>query len=68
MKQAKVITTKAMPVKGMLPTTMPNSETRQEQVNRSSGIYQGKSKVPAEVCNREEHNESKTDTMTETRR
>ena len=62
MKLAEVITTKAMPVKGTLPTTM------QEQDNRSSGIYQGKSKVSAVVCNREEHNESKTDTMTETRR
>ena len=63
MKLAEVITTKAMPVKGMLPTAMPDSETRQEQDNRSSGIYQGKSKVPAEVCNREVLHESKTDIM-----
>ena len=68
MKLAEVTTTKAMPVKGMLPTAMPDSETRQERVNRSSGMHQGKSKVPAVVCNREEHNESKTDTMMETRR
>ena len=53
-----------MPVKGMLPMAMPDSKTPQEQVNRSSGIYQGKSKVPAEVCNRKVLPESKTDTMT----
>ena len=68
MKLAEVTMTKAMPVKGMLPTVMSDSETRQEQVNRRSGMRQGKSKVSAVVCNREEHNESKTDTMTETRR
>ena len=64
MKLAEVTTTKAMPVKGTLPTAMPDSETRQEQDNRSSGIYQGKSKVPAEVCNREVRHKSKTGTTT----
>ena len=68
MKLAEVITTKAMPVKGTLPTAMPDSATPQEQDNRSSGIYQGKSKAPAEVCNRKVRNESKTDTMTVIRR
>ena len=42
---------------------MPDSATRQEQDNRISGIYQGKSKVPAEVCNGEVLHESKTDIM-----
>ena len=68
MKLVEVITTKAMPVKGTLPTAMPDSATPQEQDNRISGIYQGKSKAPAEVCNKELRHRSKTDTMMETRR
>ena len=63
-KLAEVIMTKAMPVKGTLPTAMPDSETPQEQDNHSSGIYQGKSKAPAEVCNRKVRNKSKTNTTT----
>ena len=42
---------------------MLDSATRRVQGNRSSGIYHGKSKVPAEVCNREVLHESKTDIM-----
>ena len=68
MKLAEVITTKAMPVKETLPTAIPDSKTPQEQDNRSSGIYRGKSKTPAEVCNKEVRNESKTGTMTVIRR
>ena len=64
MKLAEVTTTKAMPVKGTLPTAMPDSETPQEQDNRSSTIYQGKRKVPAEVCNIKVHHKSKTGTTT----
>ena len=68
MKLAEVTTTKAMPVKGTLPTAIPDSETPQEQDNRSSGIYQGKSKASDEVCNIKVRPKCKTDTMTVIRR
>ena len=66
MKLAEVTVTKAMPVKETLLTAMPDSATLQG--NRSSGIYQGKSRVPAEVCNRETRHESETGTTMEIRK
>ena len=66
MKLAEVTVTKAMPVKETLLMAMPDSATRQD--NRSSAIYQGKSKVPTEVCNRDMRHESETGITMEIRK